>query len=169
MRDLVLEYAAQHQLAEADTGLVDIGWTGRMVASLIGVCGAAGLSRPHVLFWGHEPRPMTGWTDPERVGAYVYNTATARGLGWRVPDAPFVMETFCMGDRGIVSGYRAGATGWVEPVLLSPRNDAAEAWGIRLYRSTVYEFCAALSSDRGLSGDEVRPALHPVMDATWCR
>jgi hypothetical protein len=168
MRGLVLEYAAQHQLAEADTGLVDIGWTGRMVASLIGLCEAAGMSRPNSLFWGHEPRLLTGWTDPERVGAYVYNTATAQGLGWRVPDAPFVMETFCMGDHGIVSGYRAGATGRVEPVLLSPRNDAAEAWGLRLYRSTLYEFCAALSSDRGLSGDDVRPVVHQVMDAFWC-
>jgi hypothetical protein len=56
MRGLVLDYAAQHHLAEADTGLVDIGWTGRMVASLIHVCETAGMNRPHVLFWGHEPR-----------------------------------------------------------------------------------------------------------------
>ena len=64
-----------------------------MAASLIRVCEAAGMARPHILFWGHEPRPATGWTDPERVGSYVYNTATGHGLGWRVPDAPFVMET----------------------------------------------------------------------------
>jgi hypothetical protein len=64
MRRLVLDYAAQHRLAEADSGLVDIGWTGRMVASLIHVCEAAGMSRPHILFLGHEPRPATGWTDP---------------------------------------------------------------------------------------------------------
>ncbi len=69
MRRLVLDHAAQHDLAEADTGLVDIGWTGRMAASLIGVCEAAGMSRPHVLFWGHEPRPATRWTDPERVAS----------------------------------------------------------------------------------------------------
>ena len=69
-------------LAQADTGLVDIGWTGRMVASLISVRERAGMARPHVLFWGHEPRPTTGWTDPERVGLYVYNTATGRGPGW---------------------------------------------------------------------------------------
>jgi hypothetical protein len=30
MRGLVLDYAAQHQLADSGTGLVDIGWTGRM-------------------------------------------------------------------------------------------------------------------------------------------
>jgi hypothetical protein len=168
MRGLVLDYAAQHALAQADTGLVDIGWTGRMAASLISVCEAAGMARPHILFWGHEPRPATGWTDPERVGSYVYNTATGHGLGWRVPDAPFVMETFCMGDHGIVSGYRAGADGRIEPVLLSAENDAAEAWGLRLYRLTLYAFCAALEMDRVLPADDVRPLVHEVMDAFWC-
>lgn len=168
MRRLVLDYAAEHQLAEPDTGVVDIGWTGRMVGSLIQVCEAAGMHRPHILFWGHEPRQATGWTDPERVGSYVYNTATGQGLGWRVPDAPFVMETFCMGDHGIVSGYRADAGGKIEPVLLSPVNDAAVAWGLRLYRSTLYTFCAALGGDGSLGGDDVRPLVHEVMDAFWC-
>ena len=168
MRRLVLEYAKQHHLAEAGTGLVDIGWTGRMVGSLIQVCEAAGMSRPSALFWGHEPRPATGWTDPERVAAYMYNTATGQGLQWRVPNAPFVMETFCMGDHGIVSGYRADAAGQTEPVLLSPSNDAAEAWGLRLYRSTLYAFCEALEADGGLPGDDVRPLVHQVMDAFWC-
>jgi hypothetical protein len=168
MRRLVLDYAAEHHLAEADTGVVDIGWTGRMAGSLIQVCESAGMRRPHILFWGHEPRPATGWTDPKRVAAYVYNTATGQGLGWRVPDAPFVMETFCMGDHGIVSGYHADAAGKTEPVLLSPRNDAAEAWGLRLYRSTLYAFSAALEGDGGLQGDDVRPLVHEVMDAFWC-
>jgi hypothetical protein len=168
MSRLVLDYAAQHHLAEADTGLVDIGWTGRMIASLIHVGEAAGMSRPHILFWGHEPRPTTGWTDAERVSSYVCNNATSQGLGWRVPDAPFVMETFCMGDHDIVSGYRANATGQVEPVLLSPRNDAAEAWGLRLYRSTLYAFRAALDTDRRLPSDDVRPLMHQVTDAFWC-
>ena len=168
MRRLVLDYAKQHHLAKASTALVDIGWTGRMVGSLIHVCEAAGMSRPSALFWGHEPRPDTGWTDPERVAAYMYNTATGQGLQWRVPNAPFLMETFCMGDHGIVSGYRADASGKIEPVLLSPSNDAAEAWGLRLYRSTLYAFCAALKADGGLPDDEVRPLVHQVMDAFWC-
>ena len=46
------------------------------------------MSRPHILFWGHEPRPVTGWTNPERVGAYMDSTAKAQGLRWRVPDEP---------------------------------------------------------------------------------
>lgn len=72
-----------------------------------------------------------------------------------------------MGDHGIVSGYRANAAGQIEPVLLSPRNDAGEAWGLRPYRSTLYAFCAALDADRGLPGD-VCPLVHRLMDAFWC-
>ncbi len=73
-----------------------------------------------------------------------------------------------MGDHGIVSGYRAGVAGLTEPVLLSAPNDAAEAWGLRLYRSTLYAFCAAPGGDGSVPGDEVRPLVHQVMDAFWC-
>jgi hypothetical protein len=168
MRGLVLDYAAQHQLADADTGLVDIGWTGRMAGSFIELCEAAGMHRPAVLFWGHEPRPATGWTDPERVAAWMYNTATGEGRQWRVPDAPFIMETFSMGVHGIVSGYQKEADGTIRPELLSPRNDAADAWGLGLYRSVLYEFTEALAAEGGLPPGDPCPLVHQVLDAFWC-
>ena len=65
------DYAAQHLLADPGTGLVDIGWTGRMAGSLIRACQTAGTKRPAVLFWGvgtNRDR-QSGWTDPERVAA----------------------------------------------------------------------------------------------------
>jgi len=49
-----------------------------------------------------------------------------------------------MGDHGIVSGYRANATGKVEPVLCRLATMRQKRGGLRLYRSTLYEFCAAL-------------------------
>ena len=75
------------------------------------------------------------------------------------------METFCMGDHGIVSGYREGGGGQVEPVLLSPVNDAAVAWGFRVYRSTLYAFCAELEAGGGLQAADVRSLVHQVMEA----
>jgi hypothetical protein len=169
MRGLVTDYARQHELAGTGTGLVDAGWTGRMIGSLVSVCGAAGLSRPHALLWGHEPRQATGWTDPGRIAAYMYNTATGDGLDRRVPDAPFVIETFCMGDHGIVTGYnRDSASGLVEPVLLSVTNTASEAWGLGLYRSAVYAFCSALTDHEFPHDGDVRQLVHDVMNAFWC-
>jgi hypothetical protein len=167
MRGLVLGYAAQHQLADVGTGLVDIGWTGRMAGSFIEMCEAAGMSRPTVFFWGHEPRPASGWTDPDRVAAWMYNTATGQGLQWRVPDAPFIMETFCMGDHGIVSGYRRDADGTIQPQVLSPRNDAAGEWGLGLYRSVLYAFTEALAAEGGLPPGDPRPLVHQVLDGFW--
>jgi hypothetical protein len=164
MRSLVADYAAQHGLAEPDTGLVDAGWTGRMIGSLVGVCEARGMSRPNVLLWGHEPR-ATGWTDPERVAAYMYDTSLGEGLDLRVPDAPFIVETFCMGDHGIVSGYRKTPAGRIEPILSAGTNSAAAAWGLEVYRSVLYAFCDALD---GNLEDDVRPLVHEVMDAFWC-
>jgi hypothetical protein len=49
MRGLVLDYVAQHQFADAATGLVDIGWMGRMAGAFIELCEAAGMSRSRPL------------------------------------------------------------------------------------------------------------------------
>jgi hypothetical protein len=164
MRSLVAGYATQHDLAEPDTGLVDAGWTGRMIGSLVSVCEARGMGRPNVLLWGHEPR-ATGWTDPERVAAYMYDTSRGEGLDLRVPDAPFIVETFCMGDHGIVSGYRKTPAGRIEAILSAEVNSAAAAWGLEVYRSVLYAFCDALD---GNLDDDVRPLVHETMDAFWC-
>ena len=163
MRQLLLDYATQNNLAESTTGLVDAGWTGRMVGSLITVCEAAGMARPHVLLWGHEPRP-TGWTDPAHVVAYMYNTATGMGLNHRVPDVPFIVETFCMGDHGIVSGYHRAPSGHVYATFSSDTNTPAKDWGIDYYRYVLYHSCDATTG----SLDDVRPMIHEAMDAFWC-
>ena len=162
MRRLVRDYAAQHQLNTATTGLVDSGWTGRMIGSLIKACEADGDQRPHVLFWGHEPR-ATGWTDPIRVTAFVYNTVLHEGLQWRVPDAPFIIETFCMADHGMVTGYESDADGRVGVILQSETNTHAKDWGIDLYRATLYAFC----DNQEPSDGDVRPLIYDVMKTFW--
>ncbi len=87
----------------------------------------------------------------------MYNTATGQGLQWRVPDAPFIMETFCMGDHGIVSGYHPGTT-------LRTHGD----WGCTgrcCTRSPQHSPLGAACP----TGDP-RPLVHQVLDAFWrCR
>jgi hypothetical protein len=166
-RELVVAYAAQHALADERTALVDTGWTGRMIGSLVTVCEAAGMSRPHVLLWGHEPR-ASGWSDRVRVAAWMYDTAAGHGHQWRVPDAPFLVETFCMGDHGITISYARQPSGQIAPVLDSMVNSYARDWGLDLYRATVYAFCTALSVGGALPAGDARPVVHAVMDAFWC-
>jgi hypothetical protein len=164
-RGLLLDYSAQHSLADASTGLVDSGWTGRMVGSLVHVTEESGYPRPNIFFWGHEPRP-DGWTDPDRLHAFIYNTARREGLQWRVPDAPFIVETFCMGDHGIFGGYRRNADGHISAVLRSSHNAEAEEWGLDLYRSTLIAF--AEETDPHTTGD-ARPLIHQLMNSFWVK
>jgi hypothetical protein len=164
-RDLLIAYAADHDLTDSRTGLVDAGWTGRMITALLTACNATESDQPHVLFWGHEPRP-SGGVHPGLVSAYMYNTGTGQGMALRVPDAPFVVETFCMGDHGIVTGYQRTPSGGVEPVLQSAGNPAAEAWGLRTYRSTVYAVADELAE---VPADDLRPMIHQLMITFWRR
>ncbi len=70
-----------------------------------------------------------------------------------------------MGDHGIVAGYQSAISGQVEPVLQSHDNVVAEAWGLGVYRSTLYAFADALAE---LPADDLRPLIHELMDAFWC-
>jgi hypothetical protein len=164
MRRLVIDYAIQRQLACRTTALVDAGWTGRMIGAMVQVAEHAGLQRPHVFLWGHEPRP-DGWTDPDRVAAFLYNTATDQGVHLRVPDAPFLVETFCMGDHGVVTGYQRQPDGEITPVLATRSNGRALDWGLTMYRSALYRACDALV---GSPSGDIRRLIHDVMAAFWC-
>lgn len=161
MRELVAAYATQYHLVEPETGLVDSGWTGRMVGSLIKIMGD--VSRPRILFWGHEPR-ASGWTDDSRVAAYMYNSARRDGMNLRVPDAPFLVESFCMADHGIVSGYRWGEGGLVEAELQSATNIDAIEWGIDRHRATIYAFCDAFDAEDVVIDREV---VSELMHLFW--
>ncbi|MGY1937710.1 hypothetical protein [Nocardia gipuzkoensis] len=164
-RRMLVDYAAEHLLLDRRTGLVDAGWTGRMINSLLRACRTDVQQRPHALLWGYEPRGAVDPAGLDRVAAYMYNTATGVGLQWRVPDAPFLIETFCMGDHGIVTGYNRTPAGRIEPVLRTPGNPAAEAWGLHTFRATLYAFAEQLAK---LPSEDSRPLIHQLMAALWC-
>ncbi|MFF7941592.1 hypothetical protein ACFZC5_17915 [Nocardia gamkensis] len=163
-RRMLVDYADEHLLLDRRTGLVDAGWTGRMINSLARACGITGPQRPHVLLWGYEPREVDP-ADFDQVAAYMYNTATGDGLQWRVPDAPYLIETFCMGDHGIVLSYSKTPAGPVQPVLQTSGNPTAEAWGLHTYRSTLYAFTEQLTEP---PNQDLRPLIHQLMDSFWC-
>jgi hypothetical protein len=163
LRHLVRDYAVQEGFADRKAAIVDAGWTGRMVGALYSILNEANLPGPRTFLWGHEPR-ASGWTDPELVTAFMYNTAGAPGRQWRVPDVPFIVETFCMADHAIVSGYRRTPDGRVVADLEAANAPVAE-WGLDLYRSTIYEFCSALALTH--AGDDIRPVLSSVLYDFW--
>lgn len=166
MRELVRAYAVQERMTDVGTGLVDAGWTGRMIGALTTT--TRDLPQPAVFLWAHEPR-ASGWTDPARVKAYMYNTATGNGVDMRVPDTPYIVETFCMSDHGIVADYRPTPDGSVEAVTETSDNPAVTAWGFDVYRATIDRFCDALDlpPDAAASAAGLRPAVARVLHAFW--
>ncbi|GIE86821.1 hypothetical protein [Actinoplanes regularis] len=164
MRGLVRDYALQEGIASTSTGLVDAGWTGRMIGAL--TTATAGLPQPQVFFWAHEPRE-SGWTDPARVHAFMYNTATGEGVTERVPDTPYIIETFCMSDHGIAAGYRRASDGRVDGIVETDTNPAVEEWGFGVFRETIYHFCEHLTDRDLVAAADSRDVIARVLRAFW--
>ncbi|WP_182884189.1 hypothetical protein [Microbispora sp. H10885] len=94
----------------------------------------------------------------------MYNTIAEPGVQWRVPDVPYIVETFCTADHAIVSGYRSTASGQIEAMLESI-NPPVSAWGFDVYRAAIYAFCSALSLTH--AGDDIRPVLSSLLYDFW--
>ena len=124
MRRLVLDYAAQHELAEADTGLVDIGWTGRMAGSLI-ECVRGGR---------HEPaaRPVLGARAAARDR--VDRSRTSRLLHLQHRDRA----------RAAAGGYRTPRSSWRPSAWATTASCPATATDA----AGTVRACAAVASER---------------------
>ena len=166
MHALVREYASQEEITSTTTGIVDAGWTGRMIGALTSI--TDGLPQPAVFFFAHEPR-ATGWTDPDRLHSYMYDTGSGDGIDLRVPDTPYIIETFCMSDHGILADYTRDKTDRIVSVTESATNPSVMAWGFDTYRSTIRAFCDALNTQdlhEAMTAD-LRPAIATVLSAFW--
>ena len=166
MHALVRGYAVQEKMTSIKTGIVDAGWTGRMIGALTSI--THGLPQPTVFFWAHEPR-ATGWTDPDRLHSYMYDTGTGHGIDLRVPDTPYIIETFCMSDHGILADYTRDNAGRIVSITETADNPNVLAWGFDLYRSTIRAFCDALTADdlQEAMTANLRPAIATVLSAFW--
>ncbi len=143
LRGLVVDYALQEGLDDEQAILVDAGWTGRMVGALGRVMRGAGLAAPQALFWGYMPKDELGRAG--RVSAYMFDTTERGGTRWRLPDIPYLIESFAMADHG----------------------PSAERWGLRLYRRTLSEFCAALAENGGDRSEDLRPVVYELLRSFW--
>src|SRR5690242_20492031 len=79
--------------------------------ALIDVWQGRGASPARTSFSGATSRVPLLLDRPRRAAPCSCNTATSEGLSWRAPRTPFVMETFCIGDHGIIADYRAETAG----------------------------------------------------------
>ena len=161
MRDLTLDLIAQRHLDCCDTAVVDAGWTGVMLSSLFTLIHPN--AQPQVLLWGYQPR-TPDVLPRDHVAGYHFDLREPDGATRKVRDEPFLIETFCMSDHGIVDGYRRDEHGRITGSY-SPVNPAVEAWGLTRYRAQLFSLLDALENPAQLSRMPV--TMHRLLETFW--
>jgi hypothetical protein len=133
-RELMLEYlTAQGMVGGQTVGIVDIGWNGRLQASLSKVLGSIDATmRPEVtgFYLGLHSKPASL---PSEALVSFASTATLPA-GPRLNGS--LLEIFCAADHGTVVGYRRTAGG-VEPRYRSEENPEALGWGLAIQQAAI--------------------------------
>jgi hypothetical protein len=147
---LLLSYLRQNGFFDTRCStIVDIGWSGRLQRSL---CKTAQTIYPkfndHLsgLYFGLQSRPAS--EDAGDVAAFT-DSPEARDL--KAETRPTMFEMFCAASHGTVTGYRAETEG-VVPVLKTPGNPEAEAWGLDIQQEAVVEFTQNATRALALAG-----------------
>lgn len=122
---------AQGVTAPGPIGVVDVGWKGRLQRSL---CRAVSTHQPDF-----AQRLYGFYLDldgmPAAAGQLDVFSALCPDQGFSWARRGSLFEIFCAAHHGTVTGYRAG-----EPVLATPCNPEAEAWGVGLQQTAVVTF-----------------------------
>jgi hypothetical protein len=161
MRDLTLDLIEQRGLNRADTAIVDAGWTGVMLASLFALIDSR--EQPQVLLWGYQPR-RPNILPSEHVSSYHFDLREPHGILRKVRDEPFLIETFCMSDHGIVEGYQRNERGHIVGTYATG-NPAVEAWGITRYRKQLFDLFDALNNPAQMS--RMPKTTHRLLETFW--
>jgi hypothetical protein len=159
-------YAVQEHLCDTRTGLVDVGWTGKMLAGLYRVLRQKGLALPHSFFFGYEQQVSP--TLVPNLAAWLYDSRDPATMACHVHEAPYVIETFSMADHGLVTGYERTPAGY-QATLATPDNPAATSFGIDYYRKCLYRFAEDFEAPPGGLNDDARTLVHDLVTEFWTR
>ena len=161
MRDMTLDLIAQRHLDHVDTAIVDAGWTGVMLASLFALIEPS--ARPQVLLWGYQPR-TADILPADHVSSYHFDLREPDGILRKVRDEPFLFETFCMSDHGIVNGYQRNDGGHITGKF-PPNNPAVNAWGLTRYRMQLFDLLGAIENPAQMSRMPI--TTHRLLRTFW--
>lgn len=169
---LLRDHLVQEGFADgARIGVVDVGWLGRSGRSLDGAMVAAGL--PPVVTYLHmglapESSRWVSESLADRMRAFLFDHLHGSGVPGAPSGAIGLIEAFCTGSEGSVSGYRREGDR-VVPTLVRPVHTEAVAWGLHDLRAGIAGVVAELvRSEAPLArpGD-LRPAVDRCLRAFW--
>jgi len=99
--------------------------------------------------------------------AYLFDSGSGVGHAYaRLPGVTYLLEVFCAGTHGMVTGYE-DREGRIVPVLAQDDNRAALDWGMATLRATVAHFVDSVVVDDVVAAldADVRPATIALLQA----
>lgn len=169
-RKMLTGYLRQEGVLEGvPWALIDVGWNGRLQASLAEVLHAEGGPVPHGFYFGLASRPPAN-----RAGiteAYLFDHSGANPcLRISRVDYSTLMEIACAADHGTVAGF-SERNGRVDRKLREERNTPVIEWGLPVMQKAICQFADHLVLDPGLVDlwGDLRPMSMDLIQAFWER
>jgi hypothetical protein len=133
-RDILQEYMTQEGVLDGSAGMVDLGWNGRIRASLERSLNSETTSNLHWFYLGINYR--TKIYDLNRVHYFLYGTEVRRQ---EIPFLPAVVESFCLAPHGSVTGYRHDG-GRIVPLFRDSIEKELDDWGRHQIFATIQDY-----------------------------
>jgi FMN phosphatase YigB (HAD superfamily) len=119
------------------SALVDVGWRGHMAGACDALLRSGGLPPVRHLFVGvtQEAAAVRSRSSAPDMTAWLFDADRGRGVSAaaRLGGLTTLVEVFCSGSQGRVSGYASDGS----PLLAAERNDPVLDWGLAGYRATL--------------------------------
>ncbi|HEY5704452.1 MAG TPA: hypothetical protein VIS96_02645 [Terrimicrobiaceae bacterium] len=167
-RAVLVGYLRQEGLLDGEPwALVDLGWNGRLQASLGEVLRSVGGAAPHGFYFALDSRPRS-----ESAGtfeAYMFDQDSMKHrAALSEVNIYTVMEIACSADHGTVDGFAQTPCGY-KPVLRSERNQLAIDWGLPLMQQAICRFSDHLVLSASLIdiSADMRTTLVALLNAFW--
>ena len=170
LHELLQDYLRQEGFCDGvPYGLVDTGWSGRIVKALSENLPADATPLRRVWFFGYMKR-SDGHQDPSVVKGYLFDEVAETGYAGDFEQAYGPLETFTVANHGATVGFRRTGDR-VEPVLASATNPTLDGWPWDLYRAAVMRFVDewVLDADIAQLHGDLRPAVADVLTEFWLR
>ncbi len=174
-RATLLSYLAQEGwVDDIPFGVVDVGWRASLAGILPIILSGSALRSPDRFYFfglGDDARRNAGPVNADRLQAWFYDDSSRHGYLPYMANTSSLLEMFCAGDHGAVTGFRQTAESIV-PVLRSPTSPMQD-WGLAAMRHTTSLFTedlvTSLQSDLGPVDLDVdlRRAVAKVLRLFW--
>lgn len=145
--------------------VVDIGWRGSVLRSIVDLVGPADAARHRFLYFGLYARPPDVPEAAMTAFCFDLSGRPALGSGHDVPSLTSVMEIFCQADHPqIVHVERRGSEH--VPRLRAPPAMGPTLWDVAYFQDAVEAFADAVLLDLAADADaDLRPMVAQLLQA----